>query len=208
MNSDQDQSDEEISVSIPIRTSFIAVNDYLNKKFVGETIGRTNSNGKEVDYFKVLDIDIAKSDIEKYNIELKVKLETLTTIYNKHELQISIQASVKMDFDTQKIYVDTYKIDSTGGNWVVNKLLDSIVNTFIYQKIIKKLNIELLPLINEKLIELNAKLASRIEVKSGISVLGSLDNLTITHFKVKEKYIWTLININGWGLIDIEDLDL
>ncbi len=87
-------------------------------------------------------------------------------------------------------------------------MLKSVVNTFIYRKIIKNLSIELLPLIDEKLIQLNEKLASKIEVKSGISILGSMKSLTITHFEVKQNDIWVILNINGWGIIDIEILDL
>ncbi len=208
MNSEQEPTSQDISLSIPIKIRFKALQNYLNKEFVGKTISRNNSNGKEINYFKILEIDIEKSDIEKYNLELTLKLETLTTFYNKRELQISIQTLVNMDVNSQRIYVDTYKIDSTGKSWIANQMLKSIVNTFIYGKIIKNFNIDLLPLINEKLIELNEKLASKIEVKSGISIIGSLENLTITHFMVKQNDIWVIVNINGWGIIDIEELDL
>lgn len=207
MDYNQEPSNQDISLSIPIKISLKALKNYLNKEYVGKTISKIISNGKEIKYFKILDIDIEKSDIEKYNIELIVKLETLTTLYNKRELQISIQTFLNMDIDSQKIYIDTYKIDSLGKSWFVNQMLKSLVNTFIYRKIIKNLNIELLPHIEEKLIQLNTKLASKIEVKSGISILGSLKNLTITHFEVKQNDIWVIININGWGIVDIESLD-
>lgn len=207
MNYVKESTDQDISLSIPIKISFIALKNYLNKEFEGKIISKSNSNEKEIKYFKILNIDIGKSDIENYNIELKVKLETLTTFYNKRELQISVQTSVQMNADSQKIYIDAYKIDSKGESWFANQMLKSIINTFIYRKIIKNLNIELLPIIKKNLDLLNNKLASKIEVKSGVSILGSLENLTITHFVVKQNDIWVIININGWGIIDIEDFD-
>lgn len=208
MNYDQEPTNQDIALSIPIKISFIALKNYLNKEFVGKTISRNNSNGKEINYFKILDIDIDKSDTEPYNLELRVKLETLTTFYNKRVLEISVQTLVKMDVNSQRIYIETYKIDSTGKSWIANKMLESIVNTFIYRKIIKNFNIELVPLINEKLIELNEKLASQVEVKNGISIIGALNSLTITHFEVKQNAMWVIINIKGWGIIDIENLEL
>ena len=208
MNFDKESNNEDISLSIPIKISFTALINHLNKKFVGKTISRDNANGREINYFKILDIDIDKSDFHKYNIELKLKLETLTTFYNKRELHVSVHARVYMDMKSQRISIAAYEIDSTGKSWIANQMLKSVINTFIYRKIIKNLSIELLPLIDEKLIQLNEKLASKIELKSGISILGSMKSLTITHFEVKQNDIWVILNINGWGIIDIESLDL
>lgn len=207
MNLNQELTNGDISLSIPIKISFSALKNYLNKEYQGKIISRNNSSGKEIKYFKILDIDINKSHIENYNIELLVKLETLTTFYNKRDLQISIQTLVNLDVESQNIHVQTYKIDSTGKSWFANQMLKSVVNTFIYRKIINNLNFELSPLINEKLSELNEKLASKLEIKRGISILGAFKNLTITHFEVKQNDIWVIIHINGWGVIDMEDLD-
>lgn len=207
MDYQQESTNHDISLSIPIKISFTALKNYLNKEFVGTTISRPNSNGKTVNYFKILDIDIEQTDIEKYNIELMVKLETLTTFYNKRELDISVLTFVNLDVGSQKIYIDTYKIDSKGKSWFANQLLKSLINTFIYQKIIKNLSIELLPIIKKNMLLLNEKLASKIEVKSGISILGCLENVTIAHFEIKQNDIWVIININGWGIIDVESLD-
>ncbi|MGC1632190.1 MAG: DUF4403 family protein [Gelidibacter sp.] len=208
MDYQQESTNHDISLSLPIKISFTALKHYLNKEFVGTTISRPNSNGKTVNYFKILDIDFEQTDIEKYNIELMVKLETLTTFYNKRELDISVLAFVNLDVGSQKIYIDTYKIDSKGKNWFANQLLKSMINTIIYQKIIKNLNIELLPIIKKNILQLNEKLASKIEVKSGISILGSMEKVIIAHFEIKQNDIWVIINIKGWGIIDVESLDL
>ena len=207
MNFDQEPTHEDLSLSLPIRISFIALKNYLNKEFADKIISKTNTSGKEIKYFKILDIDVAQSNIEMYNIELIVNLQTLTTFYHKRDLQISVQTLVNMDVTSQTVYIDTYKIDSKGESWFANQMLKSIINTFVYRKIIKNLNIELSPIINEKLIQLNEKLASKIELKNGISTLGALENLILTHFEVKNNHIWMIININGWGIIDIEHLD-
>ena len=207
MDNNQEPINQDISLSIPIKIGFVALKNYLNKEFVGKTISKTNSNGKEINYFKILEIEINKSSIDKYNIELIVKLETLTTFYHKRELKISVQTFVKMDVGSQNIYIDTYKIDSKGESWFANQILNPIINTFVSRKISDNANIELLPIIKKNMIQLNEMLASKIEVKSGISILGALENLTITHLEVKRDDIWVIISVNGWGIIDVEDLD-
>ena len=208
MDNQQESTNQDISLSIPIKISFTALKNHMNREYVGKIISRPNSNGTPVNYFKILDIDLVQSDFEKYNIELIFKLETLTTFYNKRELQISVLTFVKMNIESQEVYVDSYKIDSKGDSWLANQLVKSIINTFIYQKIIKNLSIALLPVIKKNRDLLNEKLASKIEVKSGMSILGSLENLTITHFEIKQNNIWVIINMNGWGIIEIESLDL
>lgn len=198
---------QDISLSLPIKIGFTALTNFINKSFAGHTIGKTNTHGKETKYFKIRHIDVQPSEVEKYNIELILSLETLTTFYNHRELEISIFTLVKLDVITQKIYVDSYKMESKGQGWIADHLIKSILNTFIYEKMIKNLNFELVPLIDKKLQELNLKLASKFEIQNGISILGVLNSLTITHFEIKDNTLWTIINLKGWGVIDIENLE-
>ena len=83
MDNQQESTNQDISLSIPIKISFTALKNHMNREYVGKIISRPNSNGTPVNYFKILDIDLVQSDFEKYNIELIFKLETLTTFYNK-----------------------------------------------------------------------------------------------------------------------------
>lgn len=197
---------QDISLSLPIRMKFKTLTNFINKSYAGHTISKTNSHGKETSYFEIRHINVQPSDVEKYNIELILNLETLTTFYNHRELEISIFTLVKLDVITQKIYVDSYKMESKGQGWIADHLIKSILNTFIYEKMIKNLNYELVPLIDEKLQELNLKLASKLEVQSGISVLGALNSLRITHFEIRDNTLWIIISLKGWGVVDIENL--
>lgn len=208
MNYKQEPSDQDISISIPIKMRFIALKKILNTKFSGKVISKTNASGKENKYFKILHIDIEESNFEPYNIDFIVTIETLTTFYSKRELQISIQTLVAMDLKSQQMYVESYKIDTSGQNWMANQFIKTVLNTFIYQKIIKNLRIDLAPMIHENLVKLNEKLASKFEVKSGISILGELKHLSISRFEIKEQNIWIIINMDGWGIIDIENVEV
>ncbi|WP_179022431.1 DUF4403 family protein [Winogradskyella forsetii] len=196
---------EEISMTIPIKVNFIAIESYLIEKFVGEIISKENTKGKEIKYAKIVDIKIAKSSSDQYNIEIVVKLQTLTFLYRNKELSITTSAELQLDVKNQKLFVAKYKIDSKGKNRFTDQVLKSILNTFIYQKIIKKLAFDLKPLVKDNLNSINTKLASNLELSEGVSLIGSLENLAISHMKLKDDHLWVLIKINGWGIINIDN---
>ncbi|WP_178987690.1 DUF4403 family protein [Winogradskyella schleiferi] len=195
----------DISITIPVKVNFTAIENYLNEKFAGEIISKVDTKGKEIKYAKIIDIKIAKSNSETYNIEIIIKLQTLTFLYRNRELNITISAELILNVDKQKLFVANYKIDSKGKSWFTDQMLKSIVNTFIYQKIIKKLAFDLKPIVKDNLNSINTKLASNFELKEGISLIGSLENLSISHIKLKDDHLWVLIKIKGWGILNIEN---
>lgn len=195
----------DISITIPVKINFTAIENFLIEKFAGEIISKVDTKGKEIKYAKIIDIKIAKSNSEKYNIEIIIKLQTLTFLYRNRELNITISAELILNVDKQKLFVANYKIDSKGKSWFTDQMLKSILNTFIYQKIIKKLAFDLKPIVKDNLNSINTKLASNFELKEGISLIGSLEDLNISHIKLKDDHLWVLINIKGWGIINIEN---
>lgn len=201
-------SDQAISMTLPLRISFATISAFLKKKFVGTNINKTDAQGKITNYFKILDLNLAESSAPPYNLELRMTLQTLTLLFHKKNLQVTVQAQLRLDVATQKLYVEAYKTNSQGDHWMANGILKSVLNTFIYKKIIKILSVDLRPLLTEKIEDLNAKLASKLETTKGISILGNVENFTISHFEIKKNQIWVLIKTSGWCIIDIEDLEV
>lgn len=207
MDSNQTTSDQDISVTLPVRIGFPAIESFLKKKFIGTVISKTDTKGKESNYFKILDLSLSESPSAAYNLELRIRLQTLTLIFHKKDIEVSVLANLKLDISTQKLYVKAYKINSSGDSWLANSLLKSVLNTFIYKKIVNTLSVDLMPIVNEKIDIVNAKLASKLETTKGISILGNIEQFTISHFKIKNDMVWVLVNTNGWCVIGIEDLE-
>lgn len=154
-----------------------------------------------------MDLNLAESNSAPYNLALRLKLQTLTRIFHDKEIEVSVQALVKLDVETQKLYVEGYKINSSGENWIANTLLKSVINSFIYKKILKALSVDLMPIIKEKIDLVNTKLASKLQATKGISIMGNVENFTIDHFKMKKDEVWVLIHTQGWCVIGVEDLE-
>lgn len=207
MNSNPKTSNQDISITLPLRISFATVDTFLKKKFVGTNISKTDTHGKTANYFKILDLHLVESSAAPYNLEIRMKLETLTFLFHKKDLDVTVQAQLSLDVATQKLYVEAYKINTHGNHWMANGILKSVLNTFIYKKIIQSLSVDLKPLLIEKIEELNAKLASKLEATKAISILGTVENFSIGHFEIKKDKIWVLINTSGWCVISIEDLE-
>lgn len=201
-------SDQDISMTLPLRISFETIAAFLKKKFVGTNINKTDARGKIANYFKILDLNLAESSAPPYNLELRMTLQTLTLLFHKKTLQVTVQAQLRLDVATQKLYVEAYKTNSQGDHWMANSILKSVLNTFIYKKIINTLSVDLRPLLMEKLDDLNAKLASKLDTTKGISILGNVEYFTISHFEIKKNQIWVLVNTHGWCIITIEDLQV
>lgn len=207
MNSNPSSTDHDISLTLPVRLGLRTIEAFLKKKFIGTTISKTDDNGKASTYFKILDLKIVEEQSEAYNLSLRLKLQSLTRIFHNKEIEVSVQALLKLDVETQKLYVEAYKTDSIGESWFTNTVLNSVLNTFVYKKILNALSLDLMPIIKEKIHLVNAKLATKLEATKNISIVGNIENFTISHFKVKKDEVWVLIHTQGWCVIDIEDLE-
>ncbi|MGJ8592784.1 MAG: DUF4403 family protein [Aquaticitalea sp.] len=207
MNSNQTTSDQDISITLPIRIGFAAIETFLRKKYVGTVISKKETNGKDANYFKIQDLRLDNCETEPYNLQLTLQLQTLTVLFYKKDIEVTVLASLKLDVETQKLYVHAYKIDSSGDNWIANSILKSVLNTFVYKKIINSLSFDLMPILKEKIEDINTKLAAELKASKNISILGTIDSFTIGHFEIKEDVIWVFIHTQGWCVIAIEDLE-
>lgn len=208
MNFNPTTPNQDITVTLPVRIGFEVIETFLKKKFIGTTISKNDDKGKPSNYFKILDLNLSESQAEPYNLQLRLKLQTLTLLFRKKDIQVSVLADLRMDIETQKLYVKAFNINSSGESWIANNILKSVLNTFIYKKIINTLSIDLMPILQEKIELINDKLALELKATKNISIMGNLENFTISQFKIKKDVIWVLINTQGWCVITIDDLEV
>ncbi|MBJ7882029.1 DUF4403 family protein [Gelidibacter salicanalis] len=207
MNSNPTPSDQDISLTLPVQIGFEVLDTFLKKKFRDTNISHKDAKGNSSNYFRILDLKLAESEHNAYNLCLKMRLQPLTLLFNRNTVEVSVHADLKLNVDTQKLYVEAYNMDSSGKNWVTNNLLKSVLNTFIYKKIINALSLDLMPIVKEKIEIINAQLASTLKTTKGVSIMGNVANFTISHFEIKKDVIWVLIHTQGWCVISIDDLE-
>lgn len=201
-------SDANIDFTFPVKIPYPVLNEYLQKKMVGEIIKKENSDGSSSNYAQILSISMEKSEVEHYNIVLNLHLQTLTTFFKNREVEVKFHASLVLDRLEQRIYMDDYLVDGKTNNWLADQFLETLTNKWLYSRLKKKINFDLMPHIENKRDEINQKLEEKIEAKEGIHVLGALEDLEVADFKVGENDLWISVMIKGTGIIEITRITL
>ncbi len=204
----EENNDQNIKITVPVIIGYPVLDKYLKEKLIGEIISKEDSDGKKSNYAQVLDVSIEKSELEGFDLRLNIGLQTLTSFFKNKHVQIYFHAALQLDKELQHISLKDYEIDGKTKNWFADKLLETVVNNWMYDKLKKKMNFDLMPHIEEKVGSLNEKLENRLEAKEGVHLIGSLDKLEISNLKAGEKELWIMVSITGTGIVELEKLEL
>ncbi|HET8752992.1 MAG TPA: hypothetical protein VFM59_01420, partial [Salinimicrobium sp.] len=110
-------------------------------------------------------------------------------------------------FESQEISVQKYEIDGLNNGWIINNLLERLINSFLYNKLKNKMKFRLQPLLQSKISDLNTKLLSGLEVKNGIFLSGEVENLEVFKILFEEEAIIVFLDIAGNNKIKIQKLE-
>ena len=200
--------DQNINITIPVIIGYAVLDKSLREKVIGEIISKENKDGKKSNYARILDITIEKSHFEGYDFLLNISLQTLTSIFKNREVKIFFHAALELNKELQHVSLKKFEIDGRTKNWFADKLLETVVNNWMYEKLKKKMNFGLMPHIEEKMDAINEKLKNKLEVKEGVQLIGSLDKVEISSINAGEKGLWVSVSIRGAGLLELETLEM
>ena len=198
--------DRNINLTIPVIVGYKALDEYLREKLIGELVSNEKKDGKKSTYARIIDISIEKSDLEGFDILLNIGLQTLTNLFKNRQVKIFFHAALKLDRELQHLSLTDFEVDGKTKNWFADKLLETIVNKWIYEKIKRKMNFDLMPLIEEKIGAINVELENKLEMKEGMNLIGSLNKVEISNLRAGEKELWISVSICGTGLLELEKL--
>lgn len=208
MNENDRFIDPNIKITIPVIIGYHVLDKYLREKLIGEIISKDDKDGEKSNYARILDVSLEKSYLDGYDILLNITLQTLTSLFKNREVQIFFNASLELNKELQHISLQKFEIDGKTKNWFTNKLLETVVNNWMYEKLKKKMNFDLMPHIEEKVVDINKKLENKLEVKEGVNLIGSLEKVEISNLSAGEKELWISVSVSGKGLLELEKLDL
>lgn len=208
MNENDRFIDPNIKITIPVIIGYHVLDKYLREKLIGEIISKDDKDGEKSNYARILDVSLEKSYLDGYDILLNITLQTLTSLFKNREVQIFFNASLELNKELQHISLQKFEIDGKTKNWFTNKLLETVVNNWMYEKLKKKMNFDLMPHIEEKVVDINKKLENKLEAKEGVNLIGSLEKVEISNLSAGEKELWISVSVSGKGLLELEKLDL
>ena len=201
-------NDQNINITVPVIIRYAVLDKYLKEKLIGEIISKENSEGKKSNYAQILDVSIEKSEMEGFDIRLNITLQTLTSLFKNKQVEIFFHAALELDKDLQNISLSDYEVDGKTKNWFADQLLETVVNKWMYEKLKKKMNFDLMPHIEEKLGSLNEKLENKLEAKEGVHLIGSLEKIEVSNLKAGENELWISVTVTGTGIVELEKLEM
>lgn len=200
--------DKNINITIPVVLGYQVSDKYLREKLVGEILSKENKDGEKSNYAQVLDISIEKSYLEGFDLLLNITLKTLTNLFKNRQVKMFFHAALELDKELQHISLKDYELDGKTKNWFTDRLLETIVNKWMYKRLKKKMNFDLMPHIEEKVGAINLELENKLEAKDGVLLFGSLDKVEISNITAGENELWISVSVSGTGLLELEKLDL
>jgi len=193
-------------IRLPILIAYAVIGAYLQKKMIGETISTEAEDGKVSKYAEILDLSLEKSQDEAFDLALELKFKTLTTFFKNKEGKILLHLSLDFEKDEQLVRVNNFKLEGNTKNWLLNRFLETMVNTFMHGKIKNKMKFDFRPEIEKHLRSMNEKLDDRREVAEGIFLFGRLDSFKISEVIPQASGFLILVNFEGNTLLDIKKI--
>ena len=173
---------------------------------IGETIS-SEEDGKVSTYAEILDLSLEKSQDEAYDLALAMKFKTLTTLFKNTEGKILLHLSLDFKKEEQMVSVNNFKLEGITKNWLLNRSLETMVNSFMQGKIKNKMKFDFRPEIEKYLRTMNEKLDDRLEVAEGIFLFGRMNTFQISEIIPQASQFLVLVNFEGNTLLDIKKIN-
>lgn len=194
---------DKISIRLPVKIGFKVLDEALRNKLVGENIETEGKDGEVSTYATILDAMLVKSEKEGYDLAVDIKFKTLTSLFKNVEGRILLHITTEFDPEEQEIMVKDYKLEGKSNNWLMDKSLQAVANTFIYQKLKDRMKLDFSPHIEKQLRKINEKLEEHIKPSEEISLSGYLENFKIVDIIPGESLFLISIEIEGFAIAEL-----
>lgn len=195
---------DEIRVRFPVKIGYDVLEKILREKLIGKIIKKEKENSEAVNYAEVLDLSLEGSRKENFSLLLNLKLRTLTAILSHKEISLAVHLSVAFDKEEQVISISDYDLDGKTNNWLMDNVLEALVNRFLRHNLIDKMKFDIRPQVKELLNKLNKKLERQLEVSEGIFLSGYIKDFIISDIIPGTSQFLISIETAGHSLVDIK----
>lgn len=208
MDGNSPEGRHNVILNLPVKVSYKVLEDYLQKKFQGKILSKGKANGETSDHARIQKINLERSPLEDFDLAVHLQLKLLTTLFTNKEIKMVVHLSVAFREAQQEVLISRYKLEGENNGWFTNKIVETLINNFMYSKLQEKMKFDLRPLITERLEKLNTKFTGGLEVMEGVNLSGK-----ITEFKVQEvipgqRTLLVSVKILGNNVLNIHKIDL
>lgn len=196
--------ENKLSLQLPLKIRFEAIEKLIQQKLIGFQI----KNEKEEKQFgEVLNVQLLKAH-SSYDVCIEQEIRLHTLLFNKKTIKFQIHLKFEYNASSEELQIKKYKVEGEQKTWLVNKLLETVMQLLLKNKLSTNSQFNLKPKLDELLLKINDKLESIIEVKQGVLVYGGLENLKIMNLYFKEENLILQVSITGKLAAEISEIEL
>lgn len=194
-----------IKIHLPVKIEYHVLEAFLRGRMRGEKI-KAEKNGEVKTFAEILDFSLEKSREADYDLDVFIKYRTLTTFFKNKQGEVQVNVSLYFDEAAQELLVTDYKLRGNSEGWLMNKVLPSVINTFLHKKLKSKMRFAFKQKIDEQVTSLNEKLRQQIKAAEGVFVTGELSTARISDIIVGQSHFLVSAEIEGTGLAEIKEI--
>lgn len=207
MEKTEHSKEPAVKVHLPVRIDYHVLETFLRERMKGEKIKTEKENGEVTNYAEILNFSLEKSRHEDFDLSVYISFKTLTTFFKNKEGEVLVDLSLYFDEDSQEVLVTDYRLKGNSEGWLINKVLPSVVNTFLHKKLKSKMKLAFKSKIEEQVKSLNNKLEEELKAAEGIYLSGELNKLKVTDIVVGNSHFLVSVELEGNAMAEIRNLN-
>ena len=197
-----------VVLRLPVKVDYKVLQVYLQKKLLGKVISKGKANGETSDRARLQGITLQKSPLEDYDLSVQVKLKLLTAILKGKVIDVQAHLSLGFNEAEQKLFISRYKLESENNGWFTDKLVESLVNHFMYSTLKEKMKFDIQPVIAERLENINQRLTEGLQVADGVNITGKVKEFRVQEVIPGQKTLLVSVSILSNNVLNIQSIDI
>ena len=197
-----------VILRLPVKVDYQVLQIYLQKKLLGKIISKGKANGETSDRARIQGITLERSNLEDFDLAVHVQLKLLTSFFRDKVIKVVAHLSIGFTEAEQQVFIRRYKLDSENNGWFTDRLVESLINNFMYSKLKEKMKFDIRPLVKEKLEKLNQRLTGGLEMADGISITGKLKEFRVQEVIPGQRTLLVAVSILGNNVLNIKSIDI
>ncbi|MCY2685891.1 DUF4403 family protein [Salinimicrobium sp. TH3] len=197
-----------VILRLPVKINYKVLEIYLQKKLLGKVLSKGKANGQTADHARIQKINLERSHLEDFDLAVHVQLRLLTTFFKNREISAVAHLSLGFQEAEQELLIRRFKVESENNGWVINNLVEMLINNFLYSRLKEKMKFDIRPIVSKKLEKLNEKLTGALQVTEGVNITGKINEFKVQDIIPGQRTLLVSVQVLGNNVLNINSIDI
>ncbi len=190
-------------LNIPVKLPYAVLEKVIEDKLKNED----EEDAKGLTSFaEVKFVWLEKNPDIDYDVTLGLRLKTKTLVFKNKEIELKVHLKFSFDPATNDFKLEEYKAVGENENWIMDKLVQTILNKILQKTVLHKSKQNLSVKLQEELAKINSKLKENNQPAKGLLVDAQLEQLNISHFVFESQEVYIFLNLLGEAELEVTEM--